>query len=82
LDCGFREALAKDHLAVNTAVNFVVHILEARPGQIRRVCVKHLIGINDDGGASWLTGRRKSAKNSHQDGCRFHRTGLITHFLR
>lgn len=46
----FLETLAKDHLTVNAAVNFMVHVLDARPGQVARHQVNHSISLNVNGG--------------------------------
>jgi hypothetical protein len=77
----FGKAFAKNHLAVYAAVDFVVYILDARSGQIRRIGVKHLIRINGDGCTFRRTHRHKHTENSRQDGSRFNQTGFIIHFI-
>ena len=44
------EALAKDHLAVDAAIHFVVHVLNARARQQTRHGMKHLVGLNANDG--------------------------------
>ena len=55
----FLKALAEDHLAVDAAVDLVVHVLDAGAGQVTRHSPDHLAGVDLDLLAAKIAGSQK-----------------------
>src|SRR5712691_4442736 len=45
---GFGEAFAEDHLAVQAAVDFVIDVFDADPGEVGGDGVRGAVGVDDD----------------------------------
>jgi hypothetical protein len=61
---GLGEALAEDHLAVDAAIDLVIHILDAGAGEITGDPVKGLASMNFDGCFLALTQRHESTQDT------------------